>query len=133
MIDMENNILNKEKVADLIELLTCKRYYSECLESVTELKERMQYGATSIEMRFHYLIKKVVGLLMMVLIFVAILVKINWKLQTCFLNISFLIWKLIWNFKLDGWNPVCGINLDIQMMRCRRKVLNRILLNKNIR
>lgn len=126
MIDMENNILNKEKVAELIELLTCKRYYSECLESVTELKERIQYGATSIEMRFHYFNKKVVWLLMMVLIFVAILVKINWKLQTCFLNISFLIWKLIWNFKLDGWNPVYGINLDIQRMRCRRKVLNRI-------
>ena len=55
---MENNILNKEKVAELIELLTCKRYYSECLESVTELKERMQYGATSIEMRFHYFNKE---------------------------------------------------------------------------
>lgn len=54
MIDMENNILNKEKVAELMELLACKRYYSECLESVTELKERMQYGATSIEMRFQY-------------------------------------------------------------------------------
>lgn len=58
MIDMENNILNKEKVAELIELLTCKRYYSEFLESVTELKERMQYGATSIEMRFHYFNKE---------------------------------------------------------------------------
>lgn len=55
MIDMENNILNKEKVAELIELLTC---YSECLERVTELKERMQYGATSIEMRFHYFNKE---------------------------------------------------------------------------
>ena len=55
---MENNILNKEKVAELIELLTCKRYYSECLERVTELKERMQYGATSIEMRFHYFNKE---------------------------------------------------------------------------
>ena len=54
MIDMENNILNKEKVAELMELLECKRYYSECLESVTELKERIQYGASSIEMRFHY-------------------------------------------------------------------------------
>ena len=58
MIDMENNILNKDKVAELIELLTCKRYYSECLERVTELKERMQYGATSIEMRFHYFNKE---------------------------------------------------------------------------
>lgn len=54
MIDMENNILNKEMVTELMELLACKRYYSESLESVTELKERMQYGATSIEMRFHY-------------------------------------------------------------------------------
>ena len=51
---MENNILNKEKVAELMELLECKRYYSECLESVTELKERIQYGASSIEMRFRY-------------------------------------------------------------------------------
>lgn len=58
MIDMENNILNKEKVAELMELLACKRYYSECLESVTELKKRMQYGATSIEMRFHYFDKE---------------------------------------------------------------------------
>lgn len=58
MIDMENNILNKEKVAELMELLACKRYYSESLESVTELKERMQYGATSIEMRFHYFDKE---------------------------------------------------------------------------
>lgn len=40
MIYMENNILNKEKVAELMELLVCKRYYSECLESVTELKEK---------------------------------------------------------------------------------------------
>ena len=58
MIDMENNILNKEKVAELIELLTCKRYYSECLERVTELKERMQYGATYIEMRVQYFNKE---------------------------------------------------------------------------
>ena len=53
MIDMENNILNKEKVAELIELLTCKRYYSECLERVTELKEKMKYEATGIEIRFY--------------------------------------------------------------------------------
>ncbi len=58
MIDMENNILNKEKVAELMELLECKRYYSECLESVTELKERIQYGASSIEMRFRYFDKE---------------------------------------------------------------------------
>ena len=58
MIDMENNILNKEMVTELMELLACKRYYSECLESVTELKERMQYGATFIEMRFHYFDKE---------------------------------------------------------------------------
>ena len=51
---MENNILNKENVAELMELLECKRYYSKCLKSVTELKEKIQYGATSIEMRFHY-------------------------------------------------------------------------------
>ena len=58
MIDMENNILNKENVAELMELLACKRYYSERLESVTEIKERMQYGVTSIEMRFHYFNKE---------------------------------------------------------------------------
>lgn len=40
MIYMENNILNKEKVAELMELLECKRYYSECLKDVTELKEK---------------------------------------------------------------------------------------------
>ena len=40
MIYMENNILHKEKVTELMELLVCKRYYSECLESVTELKEK---------------------------------------------------------------------------------------------
>lgn len=51
---MENNILNKEKVAELMELLACKRYYSECLESVTELKEKMKYKAAGIEIRFHY-------------------------------------------------------------------------------
>ena len=55
---MENNILNKEKVAELMELLECKRYYSKCLKDVTELKERIQYGVTSIEMRFHYFNKK---------------------------------------------------------------------------
>lgn len=58
MIDMENNILNKEKVAELIELLTCKRYYSRCLKRLTELKEKMKYGATDIEMRFHYFNKE---------------------------------------------------------------------------
>lgn len=58
MIDMENNILNKENVAELMELLACKRYYSERLESVTKIKERMQYGVTSIEMRFHYFNKE---------------------------------------------------------------------------
>lgn len=63
-----NNILNKEKVAELMELLECKRYYSKCLKDVTELKEKMKYEATSIGMRFRYLIKKVVWLLRMVLI-----------------------------------------------------------------
>lgn len=58
MIYMENNILNKEKVAELMELLECKRYYSKCLKDVTELKEKMQYGATSIGMRFHYFDKE---------------------------------------------------------------------------
>lgn len=54
MIYMENNILNKEKVAELMELLECKRYYSKCLKDVTELKEKMKYKATGIEMRFYY-------------------------------------------------------------------------------
>ena len=126
MIDMENNILNKEKVAELIELLTCKRYYSECLERVTELKERMQYGATSIEMRFHYFNKESGRAVNDGINFCSDLSENKLEVANMLLNISFLIWKLIWNFKLDGWNPVCGINLDIQMMRCRRKVLNRI-------
>ena len=55
---MENNILNKENVAELMELLACKRYYSKRLESVTKIKEKMQYGVTSIEIRFHYFNKK---------------------------------------------------------------------------
>ena len=54
MIDMKNNILNKEKVAELMKLLECKRYYSGCLKDVTELKEKMKYKAAGIEMRFHY-------------------------------------------------------------------------------
>ncbi|WP_455655987.1 hypothetical protein [Phascolarctobacterium sp.] len=33
-------------------------YYAECLESVTELKERIQYGTTSSEMRFYYFNKE---------------------------------------------------------------------------
>ena len=53
MIDMENNILNKENVAELMELLECKRYYSKCLKDVTELKEKMKYEATGIEIRFY--------------------------------------------------------------------------------
>ena len=62
----------------------------------------MQYGATSIEMRFYYFNKKSGRAVNDGLIFVAILVKINWKLQTFLLNIFFLIWKLTWNFKLNG-------------------------------
>ena len=58
MIDMENNILNKENVAELMELLECKRYYSKCLKDVTELKEKMKYEATSIGMRFRYFDKE---------------------------------------------------------------------------
>lgn len=58
MIDMENNILNKENVAELMELLECKRYYSKCLKDVTELKEKMKYEATSIGMRFSYFDKE---------------------------------------------------------------------------
>lgn len=58
MIYMENNILNKEKVAELMELLECKRYYSKCLKDVTELKEKMKYEATGIEMRFYYFDKE---------------------------------------------------------------------------
>lgn len=54
MIYMENNILNHEKVAELMELLECKRYYSGCLKRVTKLKERMKCEATGIEMRFYY-------------------------------------------------------------------------------
>lgn len=54
MIDMENNILNKEKVAELMELLECKRYYSRKLKCVTELKERMKCEVTGNEMRFYY-------------------------------------------------------------------------------
>nr|DAJ17390.1 MAG TPA: hypothetical protein [Siphoviridae sp. ctpCx1] len=50
---MENNILNKEKVAELMEHLECKRYYSKCLKDVTELKEKMKYEATGIEIRFY--------------------------------------------------------------------------------
>ena len=53
MIYMENNILNKEKVAELMEHLECKRYYSKCLKDVTELKEKMKYEATGIEIRFY--------------------------------------------------------------------------------
>lgn len=55
---MENNILNKENVAELMELLECKRYYSKCLKDVTELKEKMKYEATSIGMRFRYFDKE---------------------------------------------------------------------------
>ena len=51
---MENNILNKEKVAELMELLECKRFYSGCLKRVTELKERTKDEATGIEMQFYY-------------------------------------------------------------------------------
>ncbi len=51
---MENNILNKEMVTELMEILECKRYYSKCLKDVTELKEKMKYEATGIEMRFYY-------------------------------------------------------------------------------
>ena len=58
MIDMENNILNKENVAELMELLECKRYYSKSLKDVTELKEKMKYEATSIGMRFRYFDKE---------------------------------------------------------------------------
>lgn len=58
MIDMENNILNKEKVAELMELLGCKRFYSERLESVIELKEKMKYNAIGIGLRFHYFNKE---------------------------------------------------------------------------
>jgi len=53
VIYMENNILNKEKVAELMEHLECKRYYSKCLKDVTELKEKMKYEATGIEIRFY--------------------------------------------------------------------------------
>lgn len=51
---MENNILNKEMVAELMELLECKRYYAECLKGVVDLKAKIEYKATSIEMRFYY-------------------------------------------------------------------------------
>lgn len=57
MIDMENNILNKEMVAELMELLECKRYYSECLKGVVDLKAKIEYKATSIEVRICYFYK----------------------------------------------------------------------------
>lgn len=62
----------------------------------------MKYEATSIGMRFRYFDKESGMAVEDGINFVVILVKINWKLQICFLNISFLAWKLTWNFKLNG-------------------------------
>ena len=102
MIDMENNILNKENVAELMELLECKRYYSKCLKDVTELKEKMKYEATSIGMRFRYFDKESGMAVKDGINFCSDLSKNKLEVQICFLNISFLAWKLTWNFKLNG-------------------------------
>lgn len=102
MIYMENNILNKEKVAELMEHLECKRYYSKCLKDVTELKEKMKYEATGIEIRFYCF---GTGSLM------AVGEKIDFhgdlsegKLEVLNILAQHILsdMKLTWNFKLNG-------------------------------